>query len=142
MATLLLSQGTPMLTAGDEWGRSQHGNNNAYCQDDEISWLDWKQAQTPGAQPLQHMVRRLLALRRRLHSLAGDRFAHGREEPARGIADIAWFDTDASRPPPRNGPTPRSARSRCAARLRRPNRSVRSWARWRRRKRAMLTPCR
>ncbi|MCY1235288.1 Glycogen operon protein GlgX [compost metagenome] len=100
MATLLLSQGTPMLTAGDEWGRSQQGNNNAYCQDDEISWLDWKQAQTPGAQPLQHMVRRLLGLRRRLHSLAGDRFAHGREEPARGIADIAWFDTDGKPPTP------------------------------------------
>ncbi|MBP0619566.1 glycogen debranching protein GlgX [Cupriavidus consociatus] len=100
MATLLLAQGTPMLTAGDEWGRTQHGNNNAYCQDNEISWPDWKQAQTPGAQPLQHMVRRLLALRRRLHALTGDRFAHGRHEPARGIADIAWFDTDGNPPTP------------------------------------------
>ena len=100
MATLLLAQGTPMLTAGDEWGRSQAGNNNAYCQDNELSWLDWKQAQTPGAQPLQHMVRRLLALRRRLHAFTGDRFAHGRQEPARGIADIAWFDIDGNPPTP------------------------------------------
>ena len=42
LATLLLSQGTPMLLAGDEFGRTQGGNNNAYCQDNEISWLDWK----------------------------------------------------------------------------------------------------
>ena len=41
LATLLLSQGTPMLLAGDEFGRTQHGNNNAYCQDNEISWVDW-----------------------------------------------------------------------------------------------------
>ena len=41
LATLLLSQGTPMLLAGDEFGRTQQGNNNAYCQDNEISWLDW-----------------------------------------------------------------------------------------------------
>ena len=41
LATLLLSQGTPMLLAGDEFGRTQHGNNNAYCQDNEISWLNW-----------------------------------------------------------------------------------------------------
>ncbi|NUT15713.1 MAG: glycogen debranching protein GlgX [Cupriavidus sp.] len=100
MATLLLAQGTPMLTAGDEWGRSQAGNNNAYCQDNELSWLDWKQAQAPGAQPMQQMVRRLLALRRRLHALGGDRFAHGREEPAPGIADIAWFDTGGKPPTP------------------------------------------
>ena len=44
LATLFLAQGTPMLLAGDEFGRTQNGNNNAYCQDNEISWLDWKLA--------------------------------------------------------------------------------------------------
>ncbi len=44
LATLLLAQGTPMMLAGDEFGRTQGGNNNAYCQDDEISWLDWESA--------------------------------------------------------------------------------------------------
>ena len=47
LATVFFSQGTPMLLAGDEFGRTQRGNNNAYCQDNEISWLDWKQAETP-----------------------------------------------------------------------------------------------
>ena len=54
LATVFFSHGTPMLLAGDEFGRTQHGNNNAYCQDNEISWLDWKQAQSPqgaGARP-------------------------------------------------------------------------------------------
>ncbi|CAG9182715.1 Glycogen operon protein GlgX [Cupriavidus laharis] len=100
MATLLLAQGTPMLTAGDEWGRSQQGNNNAYCQDNALSWLDWKQAQTPQGQALLQMVRRLLALRRRLHAIGANRFAHGNHEPVPGIGDIAWFDTDGRPPSP------------------------------------------
>ena len=55
MATLLLSLGVPMLLAGDEIGRTQHGNNNAYCQDNEISWLDWQQhpPRGPGAAPIR-----------------------------------------------------------------------------------------
>ncbi|CAG2150766.1 Glycogen operon protein GlgX [Cupriavidus numazuensis] len=100
LATLLLAQGTPMLTAGDEWGRSQHGNNNAYCQDTALSWLDWKQAQTPRGQVLLQMVRRLLALRLRLPSLGANRFSHGNQEPAPGIGDIAWFDTEGQPPSP------------------------------------------
>jgi isoamylase len=52
LATVFLSHGTPMLLAGDEFGHTQRGNNNAYCQDNEISWLDWKQAATPEAQAL------------------------------------------------------------------------------------------
>jgi glycogen operon protein len=61
LATLLFSQGPPMLTAGDELGRTQRGNNNAYCQDNEISWLDWENADAE----LQAFVRDLIALRRR-----------------------------------------------------------------------------
>jgi len=98
MATLLLAQGTPMLTAGDEWGRSQDGNNNAYCQDNALSWLDWKQAQTPEGQTLQEMVRRLLSLRRRLYAIGAHRFAHGNHEPMPGIGDIAWFDAEGQPP--------------------------------------------
>jgi glycogen debranching enzyme len=65
LATLLLSQGTPMLLAGDEIGNSQHGNNNAYCQDNSISWLDWPHADSD----LSACVARLLALRRAQPSL-------------------------------------------------------------------------
>src|SRR5205823_592801 len=61
LATLLFSQGPPMLTAGDELGRTQGGNNNAYCQDSELSWLDWEAAD----HGLQEFVRQLLTLRRR-----------------------------------------------------------------------------
>jgi isoamylase len=69
LATLLLSQGTPMLLAGDEFGRSQQGNNNAYCQDNEISWVDWTAAQGEAAQALAGFASRLLALRKELPAL-------------------------------------------------------------------------
>ncbi|MEN9865100.1 MAG: glycogen debranching protein GlgX [Pseudomonadota bacterium] len=65
LATLLFSQGTPMLLAGDEIGHSQGGNNNAYCQDNATTWLNWAQAD----QPLHHWVQRLLAIRRRYCAL-------------------------------------------------------------------------
>ncbi len=64
MGTLLLSMGTPMLQAGDEFGRTQHGNNNAYCQDNEISWVDWSWMQTP---PDSWQHRRFEAIRRLVH---------------------------------------------------------------------------
>lgn len=96
MTTLLLSQGTPMITAGDEWERSQHGNNNAYCQDGPISWLDWNDAADPSNAPMLACVRRLLALRRRLPALTENRFVHGRSRPAPGVADIAWFGPDGN----------------------------------------------
>ena len=94
MSTLLLSHGTPMITAGDEWGRSQGGNNNAYCQDSELSWLNWEDADSPGGRAMTAFVSRLLALRRRLYAFAETRFAHGRREIEPGLANIAWFDTD------------------------------------------------
>ncbi|KJK20035.1 glycogen debranching protein [Burkholderiaceae bacterium 16] len=94
MVTLLLSHGTPMLTAGDEWGRSQGGNNNAYCQDNELSWLDWDYASSAAAGAMTDFVSRLLTQRRRLYAFTEARFAHGRRELEPGLADIAWFDTD------------------------------------------------
>jgi isoamylase len=93
LATVFLSQGTPMLLAGDEFGRTQHGNNNAYCQDNEISWLDWKQAATPEAQTLADYVARLARLRRDNPVLLSRQFLHGKDEVAPGVLDIAWFDT-------------------------------------------------
>jgi glycogen operon protein len=92
LATVFFSAGTPMLLAGDEFGRTQAGNNNAYCQDNEISWLDWSMAASPPGLALTAYVARLIALRRDHPVLRHSRFLHGTEHPASGIADIAWFD--------------------------------------------------
>ncbi len=75
LATLLLSQGTPMMLAGDESGRTQLGNNNAYCQDNEISWLDWNP--TPAGAALQQFVRQLTGIRARFPILHRRRFLTG-----------------------------------------------------------------
>jgi glycogen operon protein len=93
LATVMFSHGTPMLLSGDEFGRTQRGNNNAYCQDNETSWLDWKQAGTPAAQALAAFVGRLARLRHENPVLRCRHFLHGKDEPAPGILDIAWFDT-------------------------------------------------
>ncbi|MFC7513818.1 glycogen debranching protein GlgX [Herbaspirillum sp. GCM10030257] len=91
LATMMFAQGTPMLLAGDEFGRTQRGNNNAYCQDNEISWVDWAMAQSPDGQSLSAYVGRLISLRHSFESLQAQRFLHGEElEP--GIRDVAWFD--------------------------------------------------
>jgi glycogen operon protein len=88
LATLLLAQGTPMLCAGDELGHSQSGNNNAYCQDNELSWIDWSRADTA----LSAYTARVLALRHRLQPLA-NRWYTGAAD-ARGRPDIAWLRAD------------------------------------------------
>ncbi|UYN95544.1 MAG: glycogen debranching protein GlgX [Enhydrobacter sp.] len=92
LATLFMSQGTPMLLAGDEFGRTQQGNNNAYCQDNEISWVDWKLAETPAGREMTEFTARLVGLRHRHPILRCAQFLHGKDEPAPGILDIAWFD--------------------------------------------------
>src|SRR6185437_15101396 len=75
LATLLLAQGTPMLLAGDEFGRTQQGNNNAYCQDNEISWVNWDIQ--PEGQSLIQFVRLLTGLRRQYPVLRRNRFLTG-----------------------------------------------------------------
>jgi isoamylase len=89
LATLLLSQGIPMLLAGDEFGRTQQGNNNAYCQDSEISWVNWRRA----AEPLHDFVRQLIRLRAEHPVFRRRRFFRG--QAVRGLrqqpGDIAWF---------------------------------------------------
>jgi glycogen operon protein len=87
MAILLLSQGVPMLTAGDEVLRTQRGNNNAYCQDSDVSWLDW--SFPPAARAMLRFTRELIALRKRHPSLCRPRFLNGH---APGVpAEIQWY---------------------------------------------------
>ena len=90
LATLFLSQGVPMLLAGDEMGRTQRGNNNAYCQDNATSWVDWES----GDPSLLELVRDLIALRKAHPSFQRRRFFHGKS--IRGTADIEWFRPDGS----------------------------------------------
>ncbi|MER8047976.1 glycogen debranching protein GlgX [Streptomyces sp. NPDC094032] len=90
MTTLLLSTGVPMLVAGDEMGRTQGGNNNAYCQDNEIGWLDWTLPEDPGRAQLLALTRRLLTLRHRHPVLRRRAFFSGRPA-ADGLRDLAWF---------------------------------------------------
>jgi isoamylase len=92
LTTLMLSQGVPMLAGGDEFSRSQMGNNNCYCQDDELTWYDWK---------LDEPRKRLLAFTSKLIQLRKDhpnlhrrRFFQDRK--IRGVADIAWYGTDGN----------------------------------------------
>jgi glycogen operon protein len=92
LTTLLCSHGTPMLLAGDEFGRTQNGNNNAYCQDSALSWLDWTLLSAAPGQELCSFVTRLIALRRQLRCLRSSYFQHGRREPLPGVRDIEWFD--------------------------------------------------
>jgi len=88
LATLFLAQGTPMLLAGDEFSNSQQGNNNAYCQDNEISWLNWEQQDTS----LHLFVKQLLQLRKEHPLLNRTHYQHGltRSEKT-GLKDIAWL---------------------------------------------------
>jgi glycogen operon protein len=89
LATLLLSQGVPMLLAGDEIGRSQQGNNNAYCQDSGLSWLDWELDDARRA--LMTWVRRLVALRKAHPIFHRRHFFQGRAIRGADIKDITWF---------------------------------------------------
>ena len=87
LATLMLSQGVPMLLGGDEMGRTQGGNNNAYCQDNETSWYDWANADSQ----LLDFTRKLIELRRSHHIFRRRRWFQGRPIHGDEIGDIAWF---------------------------------------------------
>jgi isoamylase len=91
LATLLLSQGTPMLLAGDEMGHTQGGNNNAYCQDNEITWLNWTD-QRPEDKSLAGFTRKLIALRQRYPVLRRSRFFVGVHNPDLDVKDVTWID--------------------------------------------------
>jgi glycogen operon protein len=96
MATLFLSQGTPMMLAGDEIGRTQHGNNNAYCQDSEIGWIDWSLAESEDAARLHAFVRRVIRMRRDHIVFRRGRFFHGARIPGTTVKDITWILPDGS----------------------------------------------
>jgi glycogen operon protein len=90
LATVLLSQGTPMLLAGDEFRRTQSGNNNAYCQDSEISWVDWEM--TEDGKALVEFVRRLTRLRRDYPILRRSRFFTGQTIDELDTKDVTWIN--------------------------------------------------
>ena len=90
VATLLLSQGVPMISGGDELSRTQHGNNNAYCQDNEISWYNWNL--NPRQQDFREFVRYVVRLRREHPVFRRRRFFQGRLIRGAGVKDIAWFE--------------------------------------------------
>ena len=89
LATLMLSQGVPMLLGGDEFGRSQQGNNNAWCQDNELSWFDWDSVD----EDLQSFVRDVIALRRREPVFRRRDFFVG-DEGRSGLPDVMWLRPD------------------------------------------------
>jgi glycogen operon protein len=90
LATLLLSQGVPMISHGDELGRTQRGNNNAYCQDNEISWIDWNL--TADQKALYEFVRQLVHFRLSQPALRRRKYFQGRS--IRGGKDVAWLAPD------------------------------------------------
>ncbi len=92
LATLLLSQGIPMILGGDEMGRTQGGNNNAYCQDNETSWFDWENLDGT----LVAFTTRMVALRREHPVFRRRRWFQGRPLHGEGIADLAWLRPDGT----------------------------------------------
>jgi isoamylase len=94
LGTLLFSQGTPMIVAGDEFARTQRGNNNAYCQDNEISWLDWNLAKQNQAQIA--FVQRLTALRHKYPVLRRSRFLTGEYNEALEVKDVTWINANGA----------------------------------------------
>jgi isoamylase len=91
LATLMLSQGLPMMVAGDEFARTQKGNNNAYCQDNEISWVDWSLAQKNA--DLAQFVQNVIAIRNRYPVLRRNRFLTGGYNEELGVKDVTWLQS-------------------------------------------------
>jgi isoamylase len=96
IAILMISRGVPMLLAGDEIWRTQRGNNNVWCQDNELSWFDWSLAQQE--RDMLEFVRGMIVLRRRHSSLTHNAFFTGKPIPGRGILDIAWHGIRLNEP--------------------------------------------
>jgi isoamylase len=99
LTTLFISQGVPMLCGGDEIGRTQGGNNNAYCQDNEVSWLNWELEE--GGRALLEFTKRLVRLRRRHPALRRRKFFQGRAIHGGEVRDIIWYRPDGQEMTPR-----------------------------------------
>jgi isoamylase len=95
-ASMMVSLGTPMILGGDEIGRTQGGNNNAYCQDNEISWYDWSFYEKNSA--LYRFVKEIIAFRLRHHGFMRPEFFTGRDGKYNAIPDISWFDENGNTP--------------------------------------------
>jgi len=95
LTTMFLSHGTPMLLGGDEFGRTQHGSNNAWCQDNEISWYDWDLQ--PEQEALLEFTRRLIRLRQQHTVFRRSAFLEGDEHEGSGLPDVWWFRADGHR---------------------------------------------
>jgi glycogen operon protein len=107
LATLLLSLGTPMILAGDEIGRSQLGNNNAYCQDNEINWIDWA-ALNDGGRDLLEFTKHLIDIRMKHPILLRPRFLGGWHNPRVGVKDVTWLTPMATEMAEENWKDPRA----------------------------------
>jgi glycogen operon protein len=94
LSTLLLSQGTPMMLAGDEFARTQQGNNNAYCQDNEISWFDWRLADKGSS--LIALVQKLTRLRHKYAILRRNRFLTGAYDEELEVKDLTWINASGA----------------------------------------------
>jgi isoamylase len=92
LATLLFSQGTPMMLGGDEFGRTQRGNNNAYCQDNDISWFDWSFGDD--SNDLLGFTKRLIKLRQSYPALRRSRFLTGQRDEALDVKDVTWINAN------------------------------------------------
>jgi glycogen operon protein len=95
ITTLLLSQGVPMLLAGDELGNTQNGNNNAYCQDSELTWLKWKL--TPEQKTLLNFTKSVISIRKLNPVFQRQKFFQGQSIRGHEEADISWFSPDGNR---------------------------------------------
>ncbi len=96
MAILLLSQGIPMVLGGDEFLRTQRGNNNGYCQDNELSWFDWERAGKN--RDMVRFVKEMIAFRKRHPCLMRDRFLTGKRKNGRRLPDVAWHGVKLNEP--------------------------------------------
>jgi glycogen operon protein len=94
LGILLLSQGTPMMLAGDEFGRTQRGNNNAYCQDNEISWLNWELINDRRGKCLIDYVRKLTGFRHKYPILRRNLFLNGEYNEELGVKDVTWINAN------------------------------------------------
>ncbi|MBA3595955.1 MAG: glycogen debranching protein GlgX [Methylibium sp.] len=92
LATLMFSNGTPMLLGGDEFGRTQQGNNNAYCQDNELSWLDWDLLRSEKGQALIDFTARLIEARQHNPTLRAANYLHDQRELGAGIRELSWLN--------------------------------------------------
>ncbi len=119
LATVILSRGTPMLLAGDEFGHTQRGNNNAYCQDNEISWLEWPEIGDDG-RALAAFVRKLTFLRHAFPILRRGRFLTAQWNEELAVRDVTWINADGSEMSEAQWQRPAHALLRHAARRPRP----------------------